>query len=213
VKYKAIIFDWDGTLMDSVGKIVETMQSSAKHLGLPVPDYAQAKNVIGISLLPALKQLFNIDDERQAMALFHTYKDHFKQHKEISSPLFTGAIELLNSLKQKGYVLAVATGKGRQGLELNWHHSNTADYFVTARTADDAQSKPSPDMLQQILTELKMTAAEVLMVGDTTYDMAMAQAINMDRIGVSFGVHSPEELNKHQPIAVIDLLEQLLVHV
>ena len=213
MKYKAIIFDWDGTLMDSVGKIVETMQSSAAQLGLPVPDYAQAKDVIGISLLPALKKLFQIDDEQQAMTLFDTYKSHFKQHREISSPLFKGAIELLNSLKRKGYVLAVATGKGRQGLELNWHHSNTADYFITARTADDAQSKPSPDMLQQILTELELTAAEVLMVGDTTYDMALAEAINMDRIGVSFGVHCPERLRKHKPIAVIDSLEQLLNHI
>lgn len=212
MKYKAIIFDWDGTLMDSVSKIVETMQSSAAHLGLPIPDFHQAKDVIGISLLPALKQLFQIEDEQQAMTLFHTYKDHFKQHSEICSPLFSGAIELLDSLKQQGYVLAVATGKGRQGLEHNWHHSNTADFFITSRTADDAQSKPSPDMLQQILDELGFSATEVLMVGDTTYDMAMAEAINMDRIGVSFGVHSTDQLKRHQPIAVIDSLEQLLNH-
>lgn len=213
MKYKAIIFDWDGTLMDSVVKIVETMQSSAAHLGLPVPHFEQAKNVIGISLLPALKQLFKIEDEQQAKLLFHTYKAHFKQHREISSPLFFGAIELLSNLKEKGYVLAVATGKGRQGLEHNWQHSNTADYFVTSRTADEAQSKPSPDMLNQILTELNLSASEVLMVGDTSYDMAMAEAINMDRIGVSFGVHSPDILKRHDPIAVIDSLEQLLIHV
>jgi phosphoglycolate phosphatase len=213
VKYKAIVFDWDGTLMDSISKIVETMQSSAKHLGLPIPDYDQAKNVIGISLLPALQQLFNIEDDKVAMQLFHTYKQHFKDHAQISSPLFNGAIALLEELKQRGYILAVATGKARQGLEHNWLHSNTEHFFSASRTADDAQSKPSPDMLQQILCELNLSAEQVLMVGDTTYDMAMAEAINMDRIGVSFGVHSADTLQKHKPLAVIDTLDELLLHV
>jgi phosphoglycolate phosphatase len=213
VKYKAIVFDWDGTLMDSISKIVETMQTSAKHLGLPVPDYDQAKNVIGISLLPALQQLFNIEDDKAAMQLFHTYKEHFKDHAQISSPLFNGAIALLEELKQRGYILAVATGKARLGLEHNWHHSNTKHFFSASRTADDAQSKPSPDMLQQILSELNLSAEQVLMVGDTIYDMAMAEAINMDRIGVSFGVHNADRLQKHNPLAVIDTLEELLLHV
>lgn len=213
MKYKAIVFDWDGTLMDSISKIVESMQTSAQQLGFPVPDYDQAKNVIGISLLPALQKLFNIDDEKAAMDLFHTYKEHFKDHATISSPLFKGAIALLEELKQRGYILAVATGKARQGLDHNWHHSNTKHYFSASRTADDAQSKPSPDMLQQILSELNLSADQVLMVGDTSYDMAMAEAINMDRIGVSFGVHSADTLQQHKPLAVIDTLEELLLHV
>jgi phosphoglycolate phosphatase len=199
--------------MDSISKIVESMQTSAQQLGFPIPDYDQAKNVIGISLLPALKQLFNIEDDKAAMDLFHTYKEHFKGHAQISSPLFSGAIELLQELKQRGYILAVATGKARQGLEHNWQHSNTEHFFSASRTADDAQSKPSPDMLQQILCELNLSAEQVLMVGDTTYDMAMAEAINMDRIGVSFGVHSAEILQKHKPLAVIDSLNELLLHV
>tara|TARA_R110000751_G_scaffold91266_3_gene179062 strand:- start:266587 stop:267228 length:642 start_codon:yes stop_codon:yes gene_type:complete len=213
VKYKAIVFDWDGTLMDSIGKIVESMQTTAKQLGFPVPDYDQAKNVIGISLLPALKQLFNIRDEKEAMTLFHTYKEHFKDHAQISSPLFNGAVELLEELTQRGYILAVATGKARQGLEHNWYHSNTEQFFTVSKTADDAQSKPSPDMLQQILAELDLSADQVLMVGDTTYDMAMAEALNMDRIGVSFGVHNADTLQQHSPLAVINTLDELLLHV
>lgn len=213
MKYKAIVFDWDGTLMNSVNKIVETMQSSAKHLGLPVPEFNQAKEVIGISLLPALQKLFNIEDEKLAMKLFHTYKEHFKDHTQICSPLFNGALELLETLKQRGYILAVATGKARQGLDHNWRHSNTKHFFSASKTADDAQSKPSPDMLQQILSELNLSADQVLMVGDTTYDMAMAESINMDRIGVSFGVHSADRLQKHNPMAVIDSLDELLLHV
>jgi len=213
VKYKAIVFDWDGTLMNSISKIVETMQSTASYLGLPVPDFDQAKNVIGISLLPSLKQLFNIQDDKIATQLIDTYKKHFKEHAQISSPLFNGAIELLEKLKQQGYILAVATGKGRQGLEHNWHHSNTKHFFSASRTADDAQSKPSPDMLQQILCELNLSADQVLMVGDTTYDLTMAEAIDMDRIGVSFGVHSVNTLQKHKPLAVINTLDELLLHV
>ncbi len=213
MKYRAIVFDWDGTLMDSINKIVESMQYSAKYLGLPTPSFEQAKDVIGISLLPALKQLFNIQDEKTARDLVHTYKEHFKGHTQLISPLFSGTRQLLESLKQRGYILAVATGKGRQGLEHNWHHSDTKHFFSASRTADDAQSKPSPDMLQQLLSELNLTADQVLMVGDTTYDMAMAEAINMDRIGVSFGVHSEDSLRKHTPIAVIHSLEELLLHV
>ncbi len=213
MKYKAIVFDWDGTLMDSISKIVESMQSSAKYLGLPTPSFEQAKDVIGISLLPALKQLFDIQDEKTALDLVDTYKMHFKEHTQLISPLFNGTVPLLESLKQRGYILAVATGKGRQGLEHNWHHSDTKHFFSASRTADDAISKPSPDMLQQILIELDLTADQVLMVGDTTYDMAMAEAINMDRIGVSFGVHSEDSLRKHTPIAVINSLDELLLHV
>jgi phosphoglycolate phosphatase len=213
VKYKAIVFDWDGTLMDSIGKIVETMQSSAKHMGLPIPNYDQAKDVIGISLLPALQKLFNLDDEKATMDLFHSYKAHFREYTQVNSPLFSGAIKLLEILKQQGYILAIATGKARQGLEHNLQHSNTQHFFSVSRTADDAQSKPSPDMLHQILAELNLSADQVLMVGDTTYDMAMAEAINMDRIGVSFGVHNADALQKHRPLAVIDALEELLLHV
>ncbi|MBU3002699.1 HAD family hydrolase [Paraglaciecola arctica] len=213
MKYKAIVFDWDGTLMDSISKIVESMQTSAEQLGFAIPDYDQAKNVIGISLLPALKQLFNIQDDKRAMELFHTYKEHFKEHAQISSPLFDGAVELLEELTQRGYILAVATGKARLGLEHNWYHSNTEHFFSASRTADDAESKPSPDMLMQILAELDLPAEQVLMVGDTTYDMAMAEAINMDRIGVSFGVHNADELQKHTPLAVINTLDELLLHI
>jgi phosphoglycolate phosphatase len=147
------------------------------------------------------------------LSFFALNKQHFKEHTQIISPLFNGAMQLLQSLKQRGYLLAVATGKGRQGLEHNWQHSDTKHFFTTSRTADDAQSKPSPDMLQQILFEMKLSADQVLMVGDTAYDMQMAEAINMDRIGVSFGVHSAETLQKHYPLAVIDTLDELLRYV
>ncbi len=209
MKYKAIIFDWDGTLMDSVSKIVESMQSTAVALNLPVPTFEQGKDVIGISLLPALKQLFKIDDEQQAQQVLLAYRAEFSQHKQVCSPLFEGAQQLLVDLKTQGYTLAVATGKARAGLSFNMQHSNTESYFSVTKTADDAPSKPSPDMLLQILQELNLSAKDVLMVGDTTYDMAMAEAIDVDRVAVSFGVHNAAQLNQHRPLAVIDHLSQL----
>ncbi|MFT2090909.1 HAD family hydrolase [Paraglaciecola sp. 2405UD69-4] len=209
MKYKAIVFDWDGTLMDSISKIVDSMQTSASHFGLPVPSFDEAKNVIGISLLPALKKLFSIDDHDEAVKLMLIYKEHFKNHTQICSPMFEGAVELLEELKARGHLLAVATGKARQGLEHNLLHSNTGHLFTTSKTADDASSKPSPDMLKQILSELDLQPSDVLMVGDTSYDMQMAETIGMDRIAVSFGVHNHETLMKHNPIAIIDSLPEL----
>jgi phosphoglycolate phosphatase len=104
----------------------------------------------------------------------------------------------------------VATGKGREGLNKAWQDTHSGQYFVSSRSADDALSKPSPDMLQQILQELGLMPNEVLMVGDTTYDMAMAEAINVDRVAVSFGVHEAQRLQQHKPLAIIDKLEDLL---
>lgn len=210
MKYKAIIFDWDGTLMDSVGKIVECIQASAVELELPVPSHSQAKDVIGISLVPALQKLFNIEDLETAQQVANRYKRYYAEHQQVCSPLFPDVIELLETLKDKGYLLAVATGKGRSGLHFAWQHTKTAHYFDTHRCADDAQSKPSPDMLKQILAEFNLTPEQALMVGDTSYDMAMAQAINMDRVAVTFGVHDHQTLSQYQPKALINSIQELL---
>lgn len=209
MKYKLIIFDWDGTLMDSVGKIVGSIQVAARTLELPVPSVEKARNVIGLSLGPALRQLFDIKNELDVELLVKAYKDAFVGHVETSSPLFDGALALLETLKARGHLLAVATGKGRRGLQSAWQDTQTAHYFRTSRCADDAQSKPSPDMLQQILQELSLTPQQALMIGDTRYDMAMAEAIGMDRVGVSFGVHNANQLNKHKPLGIIDKLAEL----
>jgi phosphoglycolate phosphatase len=210
MKYKAIIFDWDGTLMDSVGKIVECIQNSAEYLGLGVPTKHDAKQVIGISLVPAMQKLFDLPNAKAAEKVANQYKSYYAQHEEVSSPLFDGVVELLTHLKQQGYLLAVATGKGRRGLLHAWEHTQTEHFFDTHRCADDAQSKPSPDMLEQILEELGIQAHQALMIGDTSYDMAMAAAIGMDRIGVSFGVHDKNILDKHKPLAVIDSINELI---
>ena len=209
MKYKLIIFDWDGTLMDSEARIVEAIQSAAQKANLPIPSKHAAKNIIGLSLGPAIQQLFSFDSQQEVDDLIAFYKSEFVTQKESISPLFEGVEEVLGSLRAKDFLLAVATGKGRLGLNAALHQTNTAHFFDTSRCADDAKSKPHPDMLEQILFELSIDPTDALMIGDTSYDMAMAEALNMDRLGVSFGVHSREQLNRHYPIGIIDSIQQL----
>jgi phosphoglycolate phosphatase len=137
------------------------------------------------------------------------YKSVFVSYDQTPCPLFLGTEQLLENLTDK-YRLAVATGKARRGLERAWQQTQTKSYFVDSCCADEAESKPSPDMLLQILERQKLAPEECLMVGDTSYDMQMAQSINMPRIGVSYGVHSIGQLNQHNPVAIIDSPIELL---
>ena len=209
MKYKLVIFDWDGTLMDSAGKIVSSMQSAARLGGAGIPSDQAVKDIIGLSLDVAVRQLFPAHDSPVHQVIHDHYKDQYRHHDQTPTPMFAGATDLLIGLKSSGYKLAVATGKGRRGLDRVLHQSQTVDLFEHTRCADEAESKPSPDMLQQLLTAMDVQAHEAVMIGDTEYDMAMAKAINMDRIGVSFGVHSRERLQAQTPIAVIDQLIEL----
>lgn len=208
MRYSHIIFDWDGTVMDSAAKIVSCMQMAAAQAELPIPTAEAVRHIIGISLRPAIARLFQIDSvHAEQVATF--YKDIFITRDQTPSPLFAGAIETLEILS-KNYTLGVATGKARRGLERAWAHSNSAHYFDQARCADDAESKPSPDMLEQLLSYWDIPAKNALMIGDTVYDMQMAEAIGMPRLGVSFGVHQPEQLREHQPIAIVDSFGDIL---
>ena len=202
-KYQCIIFDWDGTVMDSAAKIVSTMQIAAKMSAMPIPTYDEVAHIIGISLKPAIAQLFALDDEHKVDELTQNYKTAFVEHDQTPCPLFPGAQQLLQTLHPQ-YTLAVSTGKARRGLNRAWATTNTGQYFTDSCCADEAQSKPHPDMLEQILRRQRLSPEQCLMVGDTTYDLQMAESLGMDRVGVSYGVHSPAKLNTHTPLAVID---------
>lgn len=209
MKYQVVIFDWDGTLMDSTGRIASAMRQAAGVCELELPSVAEVKNIIGLSLDVAVMELFpNIKDDLVQQMVIH-YKDQYRNHDKTPSPMFAGAEDLLIGLNQKGYKLAVATGKSRAGLERVWDVSNTRHLFHTGRGSDQAQSKPSPDMLNQILNELDLAVTDAVMIGDTEYDLKMASSIGMDSIGVSFGAHHVERLAKHQPKAIIDSLHEL----
>lgn len=202
-----IIFDWDGTVMDSASKIVSCMQKAAVLSDLPIPSKEAVEHIIGISLFPAVKQLFNVDDTKVKELCDH-YKLVFVEHDKTASPLFTGAHDVLNALSKK-FTLGVATGKARRGLLRALSTSNSTHYFDQTICADEADSKPSPDMLNQLMQRWNIEPNQSLMVGDTIYDMQMAELIEMPRIGVSYGVHNKLALLKHNPLTVIDHLTDL----
>ena len=209
MKHKFIIFDWDGTLMDSIGRIVSCMQLVANDLGLTVPTSNDVKGIIGISLKPGIQQLFPDASNDQLDALFSGYKEHYLRLDQTPSSMFDGVEKMLDDLKSSGHELAVATGKARRGLVRAWEHTGLSHYFVASRCADETQSKPNPDMLQQLLDERGFVAEEAVMIGDSIHDLKMAETIGMDRIGVSFGAASKHELEMHQPLVVTDNIPQL----
>ncbi|WP_429018318.1 HAD family hydrolase [Aeromonas allosaccharophila] len=209
------IFDWDGTLMDSVGRIVACVQGAARDCELAAPTLAQIRQIIGLSLDVAMSRLFPLcsdsgatSDERQIAALIDRYRHHYL-HDATPSPLFAGAGELLHDWQSQGLQLAVATGKSRRGLDRVLNETGLRPLFVTSRGADEANSKPDPLMLEQILAELGLSPRQAVMIGDSVHDMAMAEAIAMPRIGVTWGVDSRDALGRHGPVAVVDSMAAL----
>lgn len=209
-KVSLVVFDWDGTVMDSIGRIVSSMQAAARHSDLLVPSDFAVKQIIGLSLDPALDVLFPGVTADKRQQLFEHYRDHYVIHDTTPTPLFDGVEQVLQQLKAQNVLLAVATGKARKGLQRMFDETGLAKYFDTSRCADEAQSKPHPDMLQQILLELDIKAQHAIMVGDTSHDMKMAQAIAMPRIGVTHGVHGRDVLSQFAPKAIIDTIPELL---
>ncbi|MBL0597242.1 HAD-IA family hydrolase [Aeromonas jandaei] len=209
------IFDWDGTLMDSVGRIVACVQGAARDCELAVPAPAQIRQIIGLSLDVAMSRLFPLRsdngtaiDERQIATLIDRYRHHYL-HDTTPSPLFAGAGELLHDWRFRGLQLAVATGKSRRGLDRVLDETGLRPLFVTSRGADEARSKPDPLMLEQILDELRLSPRQAVMIGDSVHDMAMAEAIAMPCIGVTWGVDSREALSRYEPVAVVDSMTVL----
>jgi phosphoglycolate phosphatase len=209
MKYKLVIFDWDGTLMDSVAKIVNTVQSAAIRCGQTKPSAEAIRDIIGLSLDVAIARLFPQASQDSQKEIFEGYRDIYSHHDQTPTPMFEGVMALLHQLHDLGYKLAVATGKGRNGLDRNLKLSNTEHLFDITRCAYEAESKPSPDMLKQILSEMALEPEDAIMIGDTEYDLAMAKAIGMDSVGVSFGVHDKERLMAQSPLAVIDAISEL----
>ncbi len=207
---KVVIFDWDGTVMDSVGKIVNSVRIAAERLTLPVPTEHAAKQIIGLSLEPAFKTLFPDSTAAERELLSEHYKDVYSNVDKTPTPLFDGAELVFSTLRQRGYQLAVATGKARRGLDRMFAETKTGHHFVTSRCSDEAQSKPHPQMLQHILSELQLVPAQAVMIGDSRYDLMMAHSIEMPRIGVTHGVHGHAEFAPFNPYAVVDNLKALL---
>ena len=210
MKYQLIIFDWDGTLMDSLDKIVMCMQAAAQQEQQRIPSEQSVKQIIGLSLFNAMQQLFPELTATQQTALVEAYRQQYIQLSHIVTPLYDGIKSLLVKLKEQGYTLAVATGKGRNGLNNMMQQSGTEALFSATICADEANSKPDPLMITKLLNELNFTAGQTLMVGDSSYDLDMASNANVDSLGVSYGVHGREVLTLSKPIAVVDCLASQL---
>lgn len=201
-----VIFDWDGTLFDSVGQIVRSLQFAAKQYEQPLTDEA-AKSVIGLGLPEVMQILFPQVPNLQ-QDILQSYSQHYVDNSS-HDVWFDGVADLLPALKSKNIQLAVATGKSRRGLDRVLKQTNSEHLFAVTRAASETKSKPDPLMLQEILNITGVTAERAIMVGDTSYDLQMAQRINMPRIGVSYGVHSVDVLKSFEPIMIVDNIQQL----
>jgi phosphoglycolate phosphatase len=201
-RYDLIVFDWDGTVMDSTAVIARSIQAASRDLELPVPSDEVARHVIGLGLDQAMRYAVPDCEPRRHVDLVARYRHHFFS-QENEMPLFAGAEALMQELREDGYFLAVATGKNRNGLDRALKASNMAQYFHSTRTADQTVSKPDPTMLHEILDELDIDVSRALMVGDTTHDLQMAINAGMASLAMSHGAHPPEQLLELKPLALL----------
>lgn len=208
-KPKLFVFDWDGTLMDSERQIVICMQQAAGDLGLVVPSDGEVRVIIGLGLPEAILRLFPHHDRATRELIRRAYAKHFVAEAGGRSELFPGARELLDDLRAQGYLLAIATGKSRLGLDRVLGQTDLINFFDTTRCADETASKPDPLMLQQILTALTVFPGEAVMIGDTSFDLEMASRAGVRSVGISHGVHAMDELEKHRPVAIVPDLHAL----
>ncbi|NOQ36618.1 MAG: HAD-IIIA family hydrolase [Methylococcaceae bacterium] len=209
-RFDLIIFDWDGTLADSVDWIVQSLQIAAKECDCPIPEYQATKSIIGLSIDKAMNILFPEADALITEQLIKCYRQAFYSKKMTQDDLFLGVNTMLQQLKQLGYTLAVATGKSRSGLDRALQATQTAELFSITRCADETASKPNPKMIEEIIQHTQITAERTLMVGDSTHDLKMAQNANVSAIGVSCGAHSESLLQQYQPLLCLKQTTELL---
>lgn len=209
---KLLIFDWDGTLSDSVARISLCIQLAAKDHNLPVPEFNAAKEIIGLGLHEAIAQLFPQVSADMVARFSATYSAHYRDQDQQPCKFFPGVLECLEQLRAQNYLLAVATGKSRAGLDRVLLATGLNDFFHDSRCADETRSKPHPLMLQELLAEHRVRPEQAVMVGDTEFDMEMAVNAGVPRIAVSYGAHDAKRLDKFQPIACLDQFNDIVNH-
>jgi phosphoglycolate phosphatase len=206
--FDLIVFDWDGTLMDSTGLIVHALQAAARDIGVPPPSDAAASHIIGLGLLDALRHALPDLPDARYRELAERYRYHYLV-RDHELTLFAGIDALLARLQAAGHHLAVATGKNRAGLNRALDASGLRPRFLASRCADECHSKPHPQMLEELMTEFALPRERVLMIGDTTHDLLMAANAGVAGVGVSYGAHPREQLDAVTPRHVADTVEQL----
>jgi len=209
-EFDTLIFDWDGTLSDSVGHIVSAMRAAAQDADMPVPTSTAVRGIIGLGLPEAVADLYpHESDARRLAAVVDSYRQQYRAQEAQPVLLFPGVREALDAWRAEGYRLAVATGKGRGGLERMLRSHDLLDYFDATRCADETASKPHPRMLREILQQLDGAPSRALMVGDSSFDLDMATQAGMGSIGVTYGAQSREQLLRCKPLHLIDEFVEL----
>ena len=210
LNYDLLIFDWDGTLADSIGRIVEAMRQAADLSGRPVRDDLAIKGIIGLGLPEAIRTLYpditgnDLIDFRQ-----HYADSYMAMDNDVPSPLFQGVVESIEGFRAEGYKLAVATGKARRGLNRVLKAHDWLDYFDITRAADETASKPDPLMLHEILQHCGVHPKRALMVGDSSFDLLMARNAGMDSVAVGYGAQTLDSLREFEPRLAIESFPEL----
>jgi phosphoglycolate phosphatase len=207
MKYRLIVFDWDGTVVDSPGAIVECMQAASRDLGLAVPERERASHVIGLGLHEAMRIVAPELPGERYPEFVAAYRRQFLA-REDTMRLFAGMGGLLQRLSSER-LLCIATGKSRRGLERSLDATGVRHLFAASRCADETTPKPHPAMLLELMQELDIEAGAVLMIGDTSHDMEMARAAGVDALAVTYGAHPERELRACAPRGCVASVEAL----
>jgi phosphoglycolate phosphatase len=207
-RYALVVFDWDGTLIDSARTIVECIQGAARDLGLPVPDRERASHVIGLGLHDSLRIAVPELAPGQYAEFVARYRKHFLQREDSMRP-FPGVQELLELLAERGSLLAVATGKSRRGLDRALQATGLAAHFAATRCADETHPKPDPAMLRELMQMLGVLSEQSVMIGDTSHDVEMAHGAGVDAVAVSYGAHPEPALRAASPRACLASVQEL----
>jgi phosphoglycolate phosphatase len=207
-RFDLVVFDWDGTLIDSAGAIAACIQAACRDLGLPVPDDERASHVIGLGLADALAHAIPGLPPSEYPRVSERYRHHFLL-RGASLPLFPGTREMLAGLRDSGHTLGIATGKSRAGLARALEQAGLSGLFAATRCADQCAPKPAPDMLLELMDELSVDPGRMLMVGDTSHDVQMAANAGVAAVAVSYGAHDGSRLAALGPLALVHSTTEL----
>lgn len=200
-QFELLIFDWDGTLMDSAGVIVDSIQRACEDIGLAAPSERASRQIIGLGLVQALQTLLPDLPADAYPRLVERYRYHYLG-RDADIPLFDGVPEGIRDLADSGFTLAVATGKSRVGLARALEASRLGPHFAATRCADQTHSKPHPAMVLELIDELDADPARTLVIGDTSHDLLMAANAGVASLGVTYGAHEADDLQPHAPLAL-----------
>jgi len=207
--YSLLVFDWDGTLVDSIEQITASLQAASKIICSEEITEEAARGVIGLGLQEAMERLHPDKSQTLTNKMSDAYRHHYLNENKVPAPLFDGVTDMLDELRSKGFIMAIATGKSRIGLEHSLTEHPVRHYFTTTRCAGENQSKPHPEMLLGILDETRTNTTQALMVGDSEHDLMMAKNAGVDAVAVSHGAHTADRLMAHKPLLCLDRIADL----